>query len=297
MHHFGRTIVAGWFSFANRKATFGDVEAMHVVCTWLDSMGAPYDIAGDPSTKVPGKSLVSIDPAAYDVFIFVCGPWGPHKTTDDLLTKFSHCFKIGINLSIQAEHSHGFDAVIVRDMKDTVNPDITFALPLKQLPVVGIIQVHPQGEYKARQRHQRVGEVITEFLASNRFVPLHLDTVVENNPCKIDTVEQFEVLLRSVDFTISTRLHGMVFSLRNNVPVLAVDPIAGGAKVSAQAKGLNWPLLFDGDKVTPEELLGAADACLRGDFEIKVNEVREKALKRSAEIQAEFQDIMRSRNK
>lgn len=31
-----QTLVAGWFSYKNNRATFRDTEAMHVVTSWLD---------------------------------------------------------------------------------------------------------------------------------------------------------------------------------------------------------------------------------------------------------------------
>jgi len=38
-------------------------------------------------------------------------------------------------------------------------------------------------------------------------------------------------------------LHGLVLALKNGIPVLAVDPVAGGAKVAAQAAAWDWPVL------------------------------------------------------
>jgi len=36
----------GWFSWPDRKATFGDVQAMEVVTKWLLDEGFDYDVAG-----------------------------------------------------------------------------------------------------------------------------------------------------------------------------------------------------------------------------------------------------------
>jgi len=43
---------------------------------------------------------------------------------------------------------------------------------------------------------------------------------------------------------VTTRLHGLVLGLKQGVPVLAVDPVAGGAKVAAQAAAWGWPVLL-----------------------------------------------------
>ena len=49
------------------------------------------------------------------------------------------------------------------------------------------------------------------------------------------TAAQVESLLRRLDAVVSSRLHGMVLALKNGVPVVALDPVDGGAKVAAQA--------------------------------------------------------------
>ncbi len=51
-----------------------------------------------------------------------------------------------------------------------------------------------------------------------------------------------------LDAVVTTRLHGLVFALRAGVPVLAVDPVAGGGKVTAQAAALGWPALITAEQ-------------------------------------------------
>ncbi len=46
-----------------------------------------------------------------------------------------------------------------------------------------------------------------------------------------------------MDIVVTTRLHGMVLALKNGVPAIAVDPIVGGAKITQQARAINWPIL------------------------------------------------------
>jgi polysaccharide pyruvyl transferase WcaK-like protein len=59
---------------------------------------------------------------------------------------------------------------------------------------------------------------------------------------------------------MTTRLHGMVLGLKNGVPVIAVDAVSGGDKVTRQAKVLQWPEVFAADTVSDVEL--ALDRCL-----------------------------------
>ena len=60
---------------------------------------------------------------------------------------------------------------------------------------------------------------------------------------------------------VTTRLHGMVLSLRQGVPAVAIDAIPGGAKVTRQAAALGWPAALRAD-VSDEALGKAWDFCL-----------------------------------
>lgn len=53
---------------------------------------------------------------------------------------------------------------------------------------------------------------------------------------------------------VTTRLHGLVPALRTGTPVIAVDPVSGGAKVGAQARAVGRPALVDAGAPS-EELL------------------------------------------
>ena len=65
------------------------------------------------------------------------------------------------------------------------------------------------------------------------------------------TAAQVEAVIGRVDVVVTTRLHGLVLALKHGVPALAVDPVAGGAKVAAQAAAWGWPVLLarSGDPV------------------------------------------------
>jgi hypothetical protein len=103
-----RVLLAGWFSFPDSKATFGDVQAMEVVAEWLRQKEMPFDVAG---ADVQGVDITSVDPGCYNTLIFVCGPWGGRPA---ILSRFGHCRMIGIDLSLSAA-PHGFDRVFPRD--------------------------------------------------------------------------------------------------------------------------------------------------------------------------------------
>ena len=68
-----------------------------------------------------------------------------------------------------------------------------------------------------------------------------------------------------MDVVLTTRLHGLVLALKNGVPAVAVDPIAGGAKVRRQAETLGWPHVFTADDVTAAAVRDALEQCLTPD--------------------------------
>ena len=264
-------LVAGHFSYRYRRSTFGDTEALRVVLDWLESAGIPYDVASDPANGINGLDLDALDPRPYTIFIFVCGPW----TGDpELLARFAHCRRIGINLSVEPDVDHGFDILLPRDRLEVQNPDLAFLSRAPNPPLVGVALVHKQPEYGERQCHSRVGQLIDSYLHRGEVVGIPLNTLSFQNPTSLTNAVQFENLVRRLDAVITTRLHGLVFALKNGVPAVAIDAVAGGAKVTAQARGLEWPLIFDGAKVSEEEIRDAVARCVSGgmkDVVMRVN--------------------------
>jgi polysaccharide pyruvyl transferase WcaK-like protein len=89
-----------------------------------------------------------------------------------------------------------------------------------------------------------------------------IDTCLEDNAGGLRTPAEVETLIARMDVVVTTRLHGTVLSLKNGVPALAVDPIAGGAKILRQAEVLGWPVVLTADRFTPQALAEAYDFCL-----------------------------------
>ena len=280
-----RAFVAGWFSFPDRKATFGDTLAKDVVCRWLTEAGIAYDIAGEQGNRVDGISIDEADPDKYTLFIFVCGPWAAPQS---LLERWGNCVKIGIDLSLANEGTEGFDYVLPRDSPSEHHPDIAFDAPSSRLPVAGIVLVHAQPMYGDRQRHASVAKVVEELVGRGSVAPLWLDTVLRDNPGRLSSASQFESLIRRTDFVISTRLHGLVLSLKNGVPVIAIDAVAGGAKVTAQARALGWPLILSGEDLTLASLTDCIQRCLDGSLSPAIARSRATAAEEVLRIKARF---------
>lgn len=291
-----RALVAGHFSLPGGRGTFGDVEAMEVVCAWLDEAGIRYDVASNGEDGVPGPRLLEIDPAEYGIFIFVCGPWYPRKPIHALLLKqFAHCFKIGVNLTVAESGQAGFDALLARDNPLEHRADLAFARPIERLPVVGVLLVERQAAYGSRQRHPYVKKVFDDYLASGKIVPLRLDTVIYNNKVGLKSGAALESLLSKVDVLITNRLHGLVLGLKNNVPVVVVDSVAGGGKVTAQAKSLGWPILIPVEALSLETLDETVQLCLQHDKRHQLDAARQQAQASLDTTKKAFLELVRAK--
>lgn len=76
----------------------------------------------------------------------------------------------------------------------------------------------------------------------------------------------------------------MVLALKNGVPALAVDAIAGGSKVKRQAEAVGWPVVFTAEALGDEELNEAFGYCLTEEARAKATEC--SAPKRRSQRQA-----------
>lgn len=121
-------------------------------------------------------------------------------------------------------------------------------------------------------------------------VAVTLDTTYQWNFAGPGQAARLDNLFRRLDLTITTRLHGMGFGLRNWIPVVAIDAVDGGAKVSEQAAALGWPLVFDGATVTEPEIQQDVARCLNGDMRTTLTEAPERARDRVERMHATFRE-------
>jgi hypothetical protein len=94
-----------------------------------------------------------------------------------------------------------------------------------------------------------VNAALTGWLAGQTCAPVPLETRLDTRDWRLcSTTAAFDALLRRLDVVITTRLHGLALALRAGVPVLAIDPVHGGGKVTAQASAWQWPALLTADQ-------------------------------------------------
>ncbi|MCJ7716357.1 MAG: polysaccharide pyruvyl transferase family protein [Anaerolineales bacterium] len=288
-----RAIIVGHFSFPGSRGTFGDIEALEIVCDWLAESNIEFDVASNIEDGVDGVDISRIDESKYGIFIFVCGPWYPDgRIQSTLINKFNHCVKIGVNLTTFEEGLAGFDHLLSRDNFHERQADIAFAKVVKKIPVIGIILVDRQKKYGIKQRHLYIRNVITEYLKRGDIAPIWLDTNATLNIMNIWNKNQYESIVSRTDLVVTNRLHGVVLSLKNSVPVIAIDPVVGGGKVTAQVKALEWPILISAEEFSEGKLHQTITYCLRNNLQEALIKSQQQALLSIEETKNKFLHIV-----
>jgi hypothetical protein len=285
-----RALVAGWFSWERYSATAGDLMAKDVACDWLADAGLPFDVALAPPFA-GGVDWRAVDPAVYTHLVFVCGPFrdiGPAIT--DFLARFAHCYKVGLDLSMirPVAEWNPFDLLLERDSDRTARPDVSLLCRQGRVPVVGLCLVHRQKEYGDRGRHADAEAAVRRLLAAREAAVVSIDTRLDENSTGLRTEREVESLIARTDLLVTTRLHGTVLALKNGVPALAIDPIAGGAKIKRQAEVLGWPVVFTADALNDAALLRAFDYCLSAEARELARACAARGAARLAEVRGQF---------
>ncbi|MFF6995283.1 polysaccharide pyruvyl transferase family protein [Streptomyces sp. NPDC008313] len=262
-----RVVLTGWFSFADGEATAGDVLALRRVEEVLDAAGIDHDTVWSPGFRPDALHLDAVRPYRYTELVFVCGPLhGPQVA--DLHRRFAHCLRTAVGTSVIDPESAavtGFHRLLPRDgpALDSVRDLSARAPDAGARPVVGVILTHGQQEYAQRRRHDAVAALTTRWLLGKDCARLELDTRLDIHDWRLcATPAQLDSVLARLDLVVTDRLHGLVLALRAGVPALVIDPVEGGAKVSAQARACGWPALVAAEKLDVPRLERWWDWCL-----------------------------------
>ncbi|MGP3987646.1 polysaccharide pyruvyl transferase family protein [Streptomyces sp. 3N207] len=260
-----RALLTGWFSFVEGEVTAGDVLALRRAEEVVREAGVAYDVAWSPGFRPGEPSLETVRPDAYDLLLFVCGPCsGPQPAA--LHERFVHCRRVAVGVSVidpEDPAVRGFHEVIARDGGAALprltpggapgpSPDLSAGTrpPHPLPPVVATVLTTGQHEYAGRRRHEESARHVTDWLGGQDCARLELETRLDTRDWRLcGTPEQLDAVLARVDLVVTNRLHGMVLALRSGVPAIAVDPVAGGAKVSAQARALGWPAVIPAERL------------------------------------------------
>jgi hypothetical protein len=284
-----KTLVAGWFSFEEMGASAGDIMARDLACQWLEAAGYSYDVALAPPFT-GGVDWRLVDPRTYTDVLFVCGPFGNGWPVTDFLTRFVKCRLIGLNLSMlePLESWNPFKLLFERDSSIISRPDISFLSTQDHVPVVGIILIDTQNEYGKRDSHILANEALRRLADNQQVVRINIDTRLDINTTGLRTAAEIETLIARMDLILTTRLHGMALGLKNGVPVIAVDSVVGGGKITRQARTIGWPFVIPVEELSDESMRKAFDYCLTEQARSAARLCSQRAKKIINEIRSQF---------
>lgn len=247
--------------------TIGDILSAETVYHALQRRGVPTRILFE-GNDYPSSAVQLVDPtlvtaADFSAFIFVCGPLHAMGSTQSFFNRFSSIPRIALNVSqvtASADAEKLFDLILWRDRPgyETFDVAISAAKPRKSQRIggrsgVGVCLVSDQPEYgSAGQRGLQARALVDQALKKIGETPVEISTMLQGA-----SPEDVENAFGGVRLVITTRLHGGLFSIRNATPFVAVDQVAGGAKVwRVIGKALGWPLVRKLDDTNIDLLIG-----------------------------------------
>ena len=286
-----RVLVTGWFSFDEVIATIGDELGADVVVGWLTEAGVDHDVAWAPYLQ-RGPDWRELDPADYTHLVFVSGPLSDTPLLRELTGAFAGAQRWAVNVSVVSEAGRAlFDQVWERDAPGISRPDLAIGTTTPDVPVVAVAFAPPQEEYGTRSRAAQVRSAIEGWLGARAIPWFELTMDLFEKPHERFPL-QVEALVRRADVVVSMRLHALVLGLAHGVPVIACDAIAGGAKVSAQAAALGWPIVLRAGEVDPTTLDAALEHALSGTLTDELAEARRRGAESNARAREWFTGLL-----
>ncbi|MEV6904984.1 polysaccharide pyruvyl transferase family protein [Amycolatopsis sp. NPDC051372] len=251
-----RVLLTGWASFLHGEATAGDVLGLRAAAAALAAAGIDHDVVWSLAFRPGMLHLDAASPGDYTHVVFGCGPvHGPQLR--DLHERYSECRRVAVGVSVPDPADPGdpadaavtgFHRLLPRDDATTSAPDLSLGAALSSVPVLGVVLAPRQPEYGTAGRHDEVHDALTGWLAGLDCAHVSLDSRLAHEDWqRCATPDQFVTALSRMDVVVTTRLHGLVLGLKAGVPVVAVDPVSGGGKVTAQGRALDWPVVAASD--------------------------------------------------
>jgi hypothetical protein len=285
--------------------TFGDLEVLDEAMELLGRCGIQFDVASyyaHVSASCPDwLQPDAVIPERYTHLIVCCGPFSKFILAAARFdfNRYRHCVRIGFNLTMldPVNEFNPFDVVIGRDSNEWAYPDLSVLQSVPRRPVVGLCLSESQAEYPEGQRqHARAAQLLKSLIERNGLAAVVLDTEYPRtaNAAGLGTAAEFESICARLDVMLTNRLHGTVLSLKNGVPVIAIDSISGGNKVSRQCRAIGWPEVFAAESVSEQALDKALQRCLLPAARVQATEVAFAAQQTWSHIDAEFQQAIRS---
>ncbi len=298
-----KVLVAGPFSLAgvgvgvdvgvDAGASAADLLVRDVVCAWLRDGGIDHDVA-QRAVHGPGVDWFRVSPARYSDLIVAGGAVGADLPIAAVIERFAGSRLIAVGVTLAGPRSwRPFHVTLERDGRLVTRPDIALAAPGPvTVPVVARIETPDPGA-GTRQAHAAFDRV----LDSREAAVIEIDTDLARDVPGRRSAAEVLTLLRRADVALTTRLDGLVLSLRLGVPVIAIDPVAGGGAITRQAAALRWPAALPVDALADDVLAERLEWCLSDVARARAQASATSGRRDVAEIETALQRALRPRKR
>lgn len=269
-----RRILVAWFGSFDGHGTIGDLRSLEAVVSHLVGRGHDVRHATAAELAIPGAARVKWDevaPEHMDLLLFVCGPiLKRHPETGALFARFAAGVMAGLGVSIlpadDPNFLNPFRKVFARQGLRERYGDVAIVAPKgidletihrgndaerRKECVIGVCLRGNQGEYGAARC--KAAEVATLFEQLSSLVVRHGNgriLEIENQLRRAAIpADEIEKRYEQCDLVLTSRFHGAMMAMRAGVPFIAIDQIAGGAKVEPLLRDLGWRSIYRVDAV------------------------------------------------
>ena len=294
--HGRKRILVLWYGALEGHGTIGDLLSVRAVGNALLEAGYQIDSASAKSFPGLAGRIVNWEravPGEYFAVVFVCGPiMKNHPQINALIQRFRNNITIGIGVSL-FPHGHfnyfnPFDAVFAREGGLLRFADVAISAPLEPLGhhggtfTIGVVLRGAQTEYGVSdcldvETQAMVREAVERLVSARGGQVVTLENHLRRSG--VDSSE-IEKAYAQCDLIFTSRFHGAVLALRQQIPFVAVDQIRGGGKVSRLLGG-DWPFVYRAEAASAEVLVGAAEAVMTREGRGLLRLARDKALMES----------------
>jgi hypothetical protein len=293
------TLLFWWGSYGFKGGpTMGDLLAVNNLSSRLHQRGIVHAVISHPELQIPGhlpvEDIYSIKPVRR--VVLVCGPITDSRDLSDLLSVHRHAIKIAAGVSVLANHARmnrRFHHIVGRDGIDPSYFDLAISKTVepagnRRFETVGVCLRGPQSEYGTRRAGMAHQAEATFNNAARELAlrPLEIDTVLSPQ----NGAGAIHAGFAASDIVLTTRMHGALLALAAGKPVIAIDQVPGGAKVSAVIGKTGWPFVFRAEQASAETVRSAVDELRAGKWEdqvigaqAKIRELTDEALAASVD--------------